>query len=104
MTTSPQIQGEVTAAVPSEPETSDGLEHLTHLMAIPLRAEVVLGTLQMNLRAISSLKRGMILKTNRASNEPLDLVVNTAPIASAEVYPTGEKLSVRVVELHEGSV
>jgi flagellar motor switch/type III secretory pathway protein FliN len=71
-----------------------------HLLAVPMRADLVLGTLNMKLGEISRLGVGSILKTGREASNPLDLLINSAPIAVAEVAPQGEKLAVRVLELH----
>ena len=73
---------------------------IAHLLAVPMRAEAILGTLRMKVGAISVLQVGSILRTSRPAGEPLDLTVNSALVAAAEVCPQGQKLGLRIVELH----
>jgi flagellar motor switch/type III secretory pathway protein FliN len=82
-------------------DSEDDTTGVSHLRQIPMRAEVVLGMLPMKLRAISALKVGTVLRTRRTVGEPLDLLVNAAPVALAQVCPVKEKLGVRVVGLHK---
>jgi|WetSurMetagenome_2_1015567.scaffolds.fasta_scaffold274008_3 flagellar motor switch/type III secretory pathway protein FliN len=74
--------------------------NIVHLLAVPMRAEAVLGTLRMKVGAISALQVGAILRTQRSSLEPLDLTVNSTLVAAAEVCPQGERLGLRIIELH----
>ena len=80
-----------------EPAHTSAFEHL---LEVPVRVEALLGTLRMQLRAISALQVGTILRTQKPAGEPLELRVNSAVIAAAEVYPNGENLSLRVVEMY----
>ncbi len=87
--------GQITDKATEEPEPE-----IAHLLAIPMRAEAVLGTLRMKVGEISALRVGSILRTGRPAGEPLDLTVNSALIAAVEVCPQGQKVGFRIVELH----
>ena len=86
------------ATDPGKPVADPGPE-VAHLRAVPLHADVILGTLRMKLGEISQLKAGSILKTQRSAGDPLDILINSSPLAIVEVSPCGEKLGVRVMEL-----
>lgn len=83
----------------SAPEPYDDLA-VKHLLEVKVPVQAILGTLQLRLRDFSALKVGSVLRTRKALSDPLDLRVNSTILASAEVFPNGNKLGLRLLELH----
>jgi flagellar motor switch protein FliN len=71
-------------------------------LQIPLEVNVILGSTELSLAELSSLKMGSTVKLNRLVGEPLDLVVNGIKIAKGElvlVDPESRKFGFRIISL-----
>jgi len=80
----------------SQPDSEPRFD-ISHLLDVPMRTEVILGTFKMKVASISTLRVGTVLRTLRLAGEPLDLMVNSTLVAAAEICPQGQKLGLRVV-------
>jgi flagellar motor switch protein FliN len=71
-------------------------------LQIPLEVNVILGSTELSLAELSSLKTGSTVKLDRLVGEPLDLVVNGIKIAKGELVladPESRKFGIRIISL-----
>jgi flagellar motor switch protein FliN len=92
-----QLQGdaavtEVVAGVPFEGD-------LRRLSAVPVDLTVEMGRTRMTVGETLELRQGSIITLNRMAGEPVDLLVNGAPIARGEVVVIDEQFGLRVTEM-----
>ena len=92
-----QLQGEVAdaefgAATPFEGD-------LRRLSAVPVDLSVEMGRARMTVGETLELRQGSIVTLNRMAGEPVDLLVNGAPIARGEVVVIDEQFGLRVTEM-----
>ena len=69
------------------------------LLDIPVTLTVELGRVKLPLERVTQFAAGSLVELARASNEPVDVLVNGTPVARAEVVTVGEKYGIRIVEL-----
>ena len=92
-----QLQGEVAdvelgASAPFEGD-------LRRLSAVPVDLSVEMGRTRMTVGETLELRQGSIVTLNRMAGEPVDLLVNGAPIARGEVVVIDEQFGLRVTEM-----
>lgn len=95
--TLPQLEpaGEHTGAQAPAPATGD----LRRLSAVPVDLTVEMGRTRMTVGEALELRQGSIITLNRMAGEPVDLLVNGAPIARGEVVVIDEQFGLRVTEM-----
>jgi flagellar motor switch protein FliN/FliY len=72
---------------------------LRRLSAVPVELTVEMGRTRMTVGETLELRQGSIITLNRMAGEPVDLLVNGAPIARGEVVVIDEQFGLRVTEL-----
>jgi flagellar motor switch protein FliN/FliY len=92
-----QLQGdaastEVSAGAPFEGD-------LRRLSAVPVDLTVEMGRTRMTVGETLEIRQGSIVTLNRMAGEPVDLLVNGAPIARGEVVVIDEQFGLRVTEM-----
>jgi len=92
-----QLQGEVAASDGAPGATFDG--DLRRLSAVPVDLTVEMGRTRMTVGETLELRQGSIITLNRMAGEPVDLLVNGAPIARGEVVVIDEQFGLRVTEM-----
>ena len=80
------------------PEQHPGGE-LRRLSAVPVELTVEMGRTRMTVGETLELRQGSIITLNRMAGEPVDLLVNGAPIARGEVVVIDEQFGLRVTEM-----
>jgi flagellar motor switch protein FliN/FliY len=89
-----EVSGEdLQAAV--EPRSGD----LRRLSDVPVDLTVEMGRTRMTVGETLELRQGSIITLNRMAGEPVDLLVNGAPIARGEVVVIDEQFGLRVTEM-----
>jgi flagellar motor switch protein FliN len=83
------------AFVPDQPPTGE----LRRLSAVPVELTVEMGRTRMTVGETLELRQGSIITLNRMAGEPVDLLVNGAPIARGEVVVIDEQFGLRVTEM-----
>ena len=72
---------------------------LERLHDVPVELAVEIGRTRMTIREALALGPGSIVTLDRASGEPVDLLVNGTPIARGEVVVIDEEFGLRVTEV-----
>lgn len=72
---------------------------LRRLSAVPVDLTVEMGRTRMTVGETLELRQGSIITLNRMAGEPVDLLVNGAPIARGEVVVIDEQFGLRVTEM-----
>ncbi len=75
----------------------DGLRQPNHPVDLDLNIE--LGRTQMTLEDVASLGKGSMIRLDKLSGDPVDVIVDGRLIARGEVLVLNEKFCVRVTEL-----
>lgn len=75
------------------------LDPLNFLKDVSVRLSVELGSTQMSLSDLMSLKPESVVSLDRLSNELIDVMVNGKRIARGEVVIEGERFGLRIVEM-----
>jgi flagellar motor switch protein FliN/FliY len=91
------LEGEI-AGEAVVPEQHPGGE-LRRLSAVPVELTVEMGRTRMTVGETLELRQGSIITLNRMAGEPVDLLVNGAPIARGEVVVIDEQFGLRVTEM-----
>ena len=86
------------AGEPGAPEQHPTGE-LRRLSAVPVELTVEMGRTRMTVGETLELRQGSIITLNRMAGEPVDLLVNGAPIARGEVVVIDEQFGLRVTEM-----
>ena len=96
----PQVEVASAPFSPLQPKASQGnpLE-MQALLDIPVTLTVELGRVRLPLERVTQFAPGSLVELLRASNEPVDVLVNGTPVARAEVVTVGEKYGIRILEL-----
>src|SRR5437588_2800211 len=94
--TLPQLESSAEA-----PEAPVAGADLRRLSAVPVELTVEMGRTQMTVGETLELRQGSIVTLNRMAGEPVDLLVNGAPIARGEVVVIDEQFGLRVTEMLE---
>ena len=76
---------------------------LERLHDVPVELAVEIGRTRMTIREALALGPGSIVTLDRASGEPVDLLVNGTPIARGEVVVIDEEFGLRVTEVLDHS-
>ncbi len=92
-----QLEGEVAATEAAPGAHFDG--DLRRLSAVPVDLTVEMGRTRMTVGETLELRQGSIITLNRMAGEPVDLLVNGAPIARGEVVVIDEQFGLRVTEM-----
>ena len=87
-----------TTAAPGPARDASAAE-LERLHDVPVELAVEIGRTRMTIREAPALGPGSIVTLNRASGEPVDLLVNGTPIARGEVVVIDEEFGLRVTEV-----
>jgi flagellar motor switch protein FliN/FliY len=95
--TLPQLDG-APAAV-DRPGSQPWGGDLRRLSAVPVDLTVEMGRTRMTVGETLELRQGSIITLNRMAGEPVDLLVNGAPIARGEVVVIDEQFGLRVTEM-----
>ena len=69
----------------NESKARPGMDGLDQIMAIPVRVDVVVGSLTMPVSKIMSLGRGAVIQLDRRIGDPVDIVVNGRVVARGEI-------------------
>ena len=77
----------------------NGNPDLRRLSAVPVDLTVEMGRTRMTVGETLELRQGSIITLNRMAGEPVDLLVNGAPIARGEVVVIDEQFGLRVTEM-----
>jgi len=92
-----QLEGAVAETEPVAGAPFDG--DLRRLSAVPVDLTVEMGRTRMTVGETLELRQGSIITLNRMAGEPVDLLVNGAPIARGEVVVIDEQFGLRVTEM-----
>ncbi len=84
------------AADPAKTAEADNLGLLMH---VPLHLTVELGSCKMSVAEILKLGTGSVVELDRAANAPVELLVNSRPIARGEIVAVDESFGLRITEL-----
>jgi flagellar motor switch protein FliN/FliY len=93
----PQLQADPAATAALDAEALSG--DLRRLSAVPVDLTVEMGRTRMTVGETLELRQGSIITLNRMAGEPVDLLVNGAPIARGEVVVIDEQFGLRVTEM-----
>lgn len=69
------------------------------LAELLLDVEVPLGSVTVSVGDLVALRRGTLLRLERLTGEPLEILVNGTPIARGEVRVHGERFAIRITEI-----
>src|SRR5579862_7723079 len=72
---------------------------LRRLSAVPVDLTVEMGRTRMTVGETLELRQGSIITLNRMAGEPVDLLVNGAPIARGEVVVIDEQFGLRITHV-----
>lgn len=95
----PQARPLLLPELTSSSEKKPPLFTLARLGDLPFTLEAPLGSLELDVRGLLSLRTGSVLQLDRFTGEPLEITVNGTPIARGEVRIHGEHFAVRVTEI-----
>ena len=98
-------RSEATRAVQSS--GSSPLSVAGSLSKVPVTLQIVLGTAQLQLSELMSLKSGSDLKLEARPGEPVLLLINGCKIARGELFvleDDGDRFGVKISELYEGAM
>lgn len=76
-----------------------GLDRLRH---VDVLLSVELGRASMKLKDVLALGPDSVVPLNRATDELLDVCVNGAPVAKAEIVAQDNRFALRIVEMGTG--
>lgn len=74
-------------------------DSLARLGGIEVNAAVELGRAELRLRDLARLAPGSVVRLDRLTGEPADLVVNGRPFARGEIVIVDDHLGLRITEL-----
>ena len=92
-----QLHGTVTDPEVGPDASFEG--DLRRLSAVPVDLTVEMGRTRMTVGETLELRQGSIITLNRMAGEPVDLLVNGAPIPRGEVVVIDEQFGLRVTEM-----
>jgi flagellar motor switch protein FliN len=69
------------------------------LMQIPLRLTAELGSATMSVAQLLELGNGSVLELDRAADAPVDVLVNSRPVARGEIVAVDQNFGVRITGL-----
>lgn len=69
------------------------------LQDLPVEVVVELGRTRKTIRDLAALDREDVIELDRASNEPLNLVVGGRVLARGEVVMVGDRMALRITEV-----
>ena len=92
---------ETTVAPGPAPDVA--MADLERLHDVPVELAVESGRTRMTIREALALGPGSIVTLNRASGQPVDLLVNGKPIARGEVVVIDEEFGLRVTDVLDSS-
>ena len=91
------------AEIPSPPpvavEEDDGKDKLGRLVGVNLKMALQFGQTFLTLRQLLNLHPGVIIELDRQVEEPVDLLVDSGPIARGDVVVVAGKYGIRISEL-----
>lgn len=99
-----QTADEATYAGTSESDRA-ALERTNAVDAIPLKMQVVLGSVVMSVREVTRLRPGSLLTLDRRLGQPVDITANDRLICRGEIAVSDDpapRFVVRIVELASG--
>ena len=73
--------------------------NLDVILNIPVQVSLELGRAKMDLRDLLQLGQGSVIELERMIDEPLDVLVNGALIAHAEVVVVDNKFGIRLTDI-----
>jgi flagellar motor switch protein FliN len=97
-----QLQGDATSTEVLPGTAFEG--DLRRLSAVPVDLTVEMGRTRMTVGETLEIRQGSIITLNRMAGEPVDLLVNGAPIARGEVVVIDEQFGLRVTEMLSDSI
>ncbi len=74
-------------------------DNLGMLLGLDLRVTVELGRARLKIRDVLNLAAGSVVMLDRPTNEPVDILVNGALLASGEVVVADDHFAVRITKL-----
>ena len=80
-------------------EGQPGVGDLDRLQSVSVEVIVEIGRTNMTLGGALALAPGSIVTLDRATDQPVDLLVNGRPIARGEVIAVDEEFGLRVTEI-----
>jgi flagellar motor switch protein FliN len=69
------------------------------LMHIPLRLTAELGSATMSVAQLLEMGNGSVLELDRAADAPVDVLVNSQPVARGEIVAVDHNFAVRITGL-----
>ncbi|MDX2055317.1 MAG: flagellar motor switch protein FliN [Polyangiaceae bacterium] len=76
-----------------------GLDSLAFVMDVPVEVTVEIGRRTMKIADVLRLGPGSVLELDKASGEPLDILVNNRLVARGEAVVVGERYGIRLTEV-----
>ncbi len=76
-----------------------GLDSLAFVMDVPVEVTVEIGRRSMKIAEVLRLGPGSVLELDKASGEPLDILVNNRLVARGEAVVVGERYGIRLTEV-----
>ncbi|MCU4185018.1 flagellar motor switch protein FliN [Acidiferrimicrobium sp. IK] len=97
----PSPAGSPAPAAPPAPDTplSGPLPSFDLLHNVEMAVTVELGRTRMLLRDLLALRPGSVVELDRATNSPVDILVNGTLLARGEVVVVDDELGVRITEV-----
>ncbi|HPP88727.1 MAG TPA: flagellar motor switch protein FliN, partial [bacterium] len=83
----------------SKENQANSQKNMMLLLDVPLSVSVILGKSKMLMKDILNLGIGSIIELDKSASEPVDLAVNTKPIARGEVVVVDENFGLRITEI-----
>lgn len=75
------------------------IQNLDFILDIPLKITVELGRTVLAIKDLLQLGQGSILELDKASGDPLEILVNGKLVAKGEVVVVNEKFGVKIIEI-----
>jgi flagellar motor switch protein FliN/FliY len=85
--------------ISTDPAKTAEPENFGLLLHVPLHLTVELGSCTMPVAEILKLGIGSVVELDRAANAPVELLVNSSPIARGEIVAVDESFGLRITEL-----
>lgn len=71
----------------------------TFLQDLPVRVDVILGSVELSVRELMECGPGSVLDVGKKVNEPFDLYVNHVLVARGETVMVHDRLGLKIVEV-----
>jgi len=92
-------EGHAEAEAPAQANKRESDVNLDVLLDVPVTLSVEVGRTSMTIGELLETGAGTVLKLSRLINEPLDILVNDAPIAQGIVVMQDDKFGIQITDI-----